>query len=170
MSLDVPEPQVLVSTGEHAWDRWVLSRRQPGALWLALGSGLEVEVLDVKDHRIIALTSAQKFSIEPEDEVRTFDDAQSEHDMRDAHSRAARMASLLGFPTRRPAGVSGGSAPRRKEGWRICHPGSKLLGDELPDDVVTNPSTGVDKARLAWRLSRASVGIVDVGSKRRNRP
>ena len=46
MSLDIPEPQVLVATNPGEWDHWVLLRRQQDAVWLALGPGLEVEVLD----------------------------------------------------------------------------------------------------------------------------
>ena len=112
MSLNVPEPQVLVATGDSPWDHWVLLRRQQDAVWLALGPGIEVEVLDLKNHRIIAFVRGQDFPVDQDDEVRTFAHAPTERDMRDAHARATRAASLGGFSTGGPAGVAGGFAPR----------------------------------------------------------
>ena len=50
MSLDIPEPQVLVSTGNDQWEHWVLLRRQQDAVWLALDPGSAVEVLHLKVH------------------------------------------------------------------------------------------------------------------------
>ena len=81
-----------------------------------------------------------------------FDNATNEQDMRDAHSRAARTASWLGLPTSGPDSVTDGFVPRWHEGWRICHPGCELFGDEVPDDVVTNPSAGVDKGAMGLAL------------------
>ena len=92
MSLDVPEPQVLVTTGEGSLDHWILLRRQQDAVWLALGAALEVEVLDLKEHRIIALSRGQGFSVDGEDTVHTFAEEPTELDLREAHARAARTA------------------------------------------------------------------------------
>ena len=111
MSLDIPEPQVLVSTGNDQWEHWVLLRRQQDAVWLALDPGSTVEVLDLKVHRIIALARNQDFPLDPEDFVHTFSIPPTDRDLRDAHARANRTASLLGLPSGPPTGIAGGFAP-----------------------------------------------------------
>lgn len=152
MSLDVPEPQVLVASAAGEWDHWVLLRRQQDAVWLALGPGLEVEVLDLKSQRIVPVGRDQEFSVPAGDDVRTFDDVPTDRELRDAHARATRMASLLGLPVGAPAGAGTGFAPRASESWRVCHPGCEYFGEEVPDDVVSNASTGVDKGSMGLAL------------------
>ena len=152
MSLDIPEPQVLVSTGDGTWDHWVLLKRQQDAVWLALDPGSTVEALDLRVLRIIALARNQDFPVDEDEEVRTFDDAPSERDLRDAHARANRTAGLLGLPAGGAAGSAGGFAPRRPSSWRVCHPGCEFYGDEVPDDVVGNSTTGVDKGTMGLAL------------------
>ena len=152
MSLDVPEPQVLVSTGNGEWDHWVLLRRQQEAVWLALGPGLEVEVLDLKGQRIVPVGRDQDFPIGAGDDVRTFENIPSDRELRDGHGRAARMASLLGLPVGAPSGLTSGFAPRAAESWRVCHPACEFFGDEVPDDVVSNAATGVEKGSMGLAL------------------
>ena len=148
----IPEPQVLVTTGAGTWDHWVLLRRQQDAVWMALDPGLEFEALDLKVHRIIALARNQDLPVDAEDEVRTFDDPPADHDLRDAHARAYRTASLLVLPAGPATGSAGGFAPRHPETLRVCHPGCEFFGDEVPNDVVSNHTTGVDRGAMGLVL------------------
>ena len=152
MSLYMPEPQVLVATVPGARDHWVLLRRLQDAVWLALGSALEVEVLDLKEHRVIVLGWGHGFPLDGNDTVRTFVEEPTDLELREAHARAARKASLLGLLTGTAAGIPGGFAPRRAETRRVCDYGSELFGDEIPDDVVSSLTTSVDSGSMRRAL------------------
>ena len=84
--------------------------------------------------------------------MRTFDDPLADRDLRDAYARANLTSLLVGLPVGPATGRAGGFAPRRWESWRVCHPGCEYFGDEVPDDVVRNHTTGVDKGALGLAL------------------
>ena len=114
---------------------------------LALGSALEVEVLDFKEQRIMALGRGQDFPLEGNDTARTFAEEPTDLQLCEAHARATRTASLLGLSASAATGIPGGFAARRAETWRVCHC-AELFGDEVPDDVVSSPTTGVDRGTM----------------------
>ena len=152
MSLGAPEPQVLASTRGGTCGHCVRLRRQQDAIWLVLEPEFIDEAFVLRVARTLALARNQEFPADQVMDVRAFDDSPAQRDLRDVHAHANRTATFLGLPSGPATFLNGGFAPRRPAPGRLCHPGCESFGDEAPDDVVSNPATGVDERIMGLTL------------------
>ena len=139
-SLDLQEPQILAfyETDQIQWHHRLLLRRINSALWVWLTPDDEIQLGDLATVRIMSLARDAPFPPQTAGNIYAFADAPSETALRAHHATAARMASVLGA-----APLASADALQLQAQWRVSDPGRADFAEPVPEDLMSNPNTGI---------------------------
>ena len=133
-TLDIPEAQVCVDYfdgPEFSWHHRVLVVAGPSAGdWVGFSPDLEVQVIKLSEHRVVALQRAVPFPARARGEVYACG-AVSDAELERVRLEARALARVLGYPGV-PAAVAGGGIPR----WLVADPASDKCGEEVDLAIV----------------------------------
>ena len=153
MSLDVPEPQILIAYPEDpafTWHHRVLLRRLTGATWVVLTPDEEVQVEDLSHHSVIAMARNSPVPADVGDDCylcpSTVSTTLDVH-----HASAQRLAEIL-VPDEKNA-LASPTVPGVT--WRVADTSLSSFGEVVDADLVNSGSSGV---------VRGSVGLARVGA------
>ena len=149
VSLDVEDHQILIDFFDDPnfhWHHRVLLRRIKGSTWLVATPTLSVEILDVAEHRVLAVGRGTRFPARARGNCFVFDPFE-EGELAALHAQADAVAEVLGAE----APAAGAAAIGKAVGhWRVSDPSHEDFGAEVGDLLMSTEQTG---------LFRDSVGI-----------
>ena len=141
VSLDIDEPQVLIdffNDENFHWHQRVLLRRIQGSTWLASTPTLDVEIVDLSEHRVLAVARGARFPARAVGNLFAFDPF-DEGDLADLHAQANAIADVMGAEARTGPGTAADVAAGH---WRVSNPALEDFGLEVGDLLMTNEATG----------------------------
>ena len=146
MSLDVPEPQILIAYPEdptYTWHHRVLLRRLREATWILLTPDEEVQVEDLTHHAVLALARNQ--AMPPEVGTDCYLCAAAVARNLERHqASAARLAEILMPDDKASTAVATPGVT-----WRVADPSLVNFGEVVDNALVGDPASGVVRGHSA---------------------
>jgi hypothetical protein len=159
MSLDIPEPQVLVRfpNDDIEWHHRVLLAQLDAGAWIVGTPDFEVQTCDLARKTIRALARNSPFPVGLN--TYAFDSPINVADLAAMRSEARRLQEVLGGPeVRVGAAAASRSGPGTDAAWRFADTAYRRFGEEVPQDLQGNP------AKTTFAGSAGLVQVSDDGA------
>eukprot|EP00971_Amphidinium_carterae_P337711 6474657-Amphidinium_carterae.1 len=150
-ALEIDEAQCLVDFfGDPNGYRWhmrvlLIQGGTNSSRWIWATPDLEVQVGDLADHRIVALSKGQPLPQDKIHETYGFDPL-TEDEMNRLRREAINLAKIVGFQVSTTlSAVVGGVG----QTWRISDPNSDLFGEAVPEEALGDPARSVTRDRCS---------------------
>eukprot|EP00971_Amphidinium_carterae_P052221 1027986-Amphidinium_carterae.3 len=109
--------------------------------WIWATPDLEVQVGDLSDHRIVALSRGQPLPADKIQETYGFDPL-SAAELSQLRREAIGLARIVGFSVSSSLASAAGGSSRT---WGIADPASALFGEVVPEEAMADPAKSVTK-------------------------